>query len=264
MLERILPDINFGEVKNTAELSDEELRLYLESYFENIETEKTMNHTPDAHGVRFDAQITGTERWAEIEMQTYTGEHIGKRSRYYLSNVDMEAFGKGKKYSDLPPTYVIFICTFDYMGDGKPVYCFPRYDKKNDLILDDETYIIVLNTKCNPEIVPEQLKSLYAYINDPGKVGDEFIQKIEQRVQQYNSPKWRSVQLTLEHEIQMQIERAIAQGLAQGHAEGHAQGQTEMQEQIARKMLQRGTPVELIAEDTGLPAERILALQAEN
>jgi len=61
-------------------------------------------------------------------MQTYTGEHIGKRSRYYLSNVDMEAFAKGQTYSSLPPTYVIFICTFDYMKKGEPVYFFHRYD----------------------------------------------------------------------------------------------------------------------------------------
>ena len=54
----------------------------------------------------------------------------------------------------------------DVFAKGKPVYFFQNFDVKNNLPLDDETYMIILNTKCNPKLVPERLKPLYAYIND--------------------------------------------------------------------------------------------------
>ena len=118
LLDRILPDVGFGEVRNTNTSSDEEILQTMQNLLLNVETEKVLELDPMAHGVRFDALVKDTEKWAEIEMQTYTEEHIGKRSRYYMSNVDMDAFARGKAYRELPPVYIIFICNFDYMGKG--------------------------------------------------------------------------------------------------------------------------------------------------
>jgi len=82
----------------------------------------------DAHGVRFDAYAKSEQMWAEGEMQTYTEEYIGKRSRYYHANMDMDYLEAGKPYKTLKTTYVIFICTFDFVGAGEPVYFFQSYD----------------------------------------------------------------------------------------------------------------------------------------
>ena len=227
LLERILPEIDFGEVRNVSVSTDEELLQSIQNLILQIETEKNLDLDPKAHGVRFDALVKATNQWAEIEMQTYSGEHIGKRARYYLANIDMDAFSKGQSYADLPPTYVIFICTFDYMKQGDPVYYFPRFDPKNNLPLDDETYIMVLNTKCRPERVPDNLKPLFAYINDHTQIQDEFIQRIEQRVQQYNSKEWRGIQVTFEHYLLEEKRRSQAEGRAEGRAEGIAEGRAE-------------------------------------
>lgn len=164
---------------------------------------------------------------------------------------DMDALAKGRPYSDLPPTYVIFICTYDYMGEGKPVYFFQHYDVKNNLPLDDEAYIIILNTKCNPKLVPEQLKPLYAYINDSDRIEDEFIQQLDERVQQYNSTEWRRVQVTLEHMLMDKEKRDIEKGRA------------VERENTARKMLQEGLGIELIMKITDLTEEAVLQLKAE-
>lgn len=216
LLDRILPDVGFGEVRTANTSTDAEVLQTVENLLLNIETEKSLELDPSAHGVRFDALMNDTKRWADIEMQTYTGMHIGKRSRYYLASIDMDVFAKGKPYSELPPTYVIFICAFDYMGEGKPVYFFQNFDVKNNLPLDDETYIIILNTKCNPKLVPERLKPLYAYINDRNVIQDEFIQQLDERVQQYNSTEWRRVQVTLEHMLLDKEKRDIEKGRAEG------------------------------------------------
>ena len=255
LLERILPEVDFGEVRNTNELTDDEIVQSLQNFLLRIETEKSLELDPNAHGVRFDALVTSTNRWAEIEMQTYTGDHIGKRSRYYLSNVDMDAFAKGIAYSDLPETYIIFICNFDYMEEGKPVYFFQQYDVKNNLPLDDEAYIIILNTKCNPTLVPDQLKTLFAYINDPTRIEDSFIQAIDERVQQYNSTEWRRIQLNLEQMMLEKEQRDIEKG--------REEGRTEMQEEIAVKLLEEGLALGIIAKTTGLTREQIGELKAD-
>lgn len=202
MLERIIPDAQFDDIRFEIEanplFSDEEL---------TVGAQQSFNFDTDAHGVRFDAYAKSSKLWAEIEMQTYTGEHVGKRSRYYQANMDIDALEKGRKYRELKPTYVIFICTFDYPGAGKPVYFFQHYDVKNDLCLNDEAYIIILNTKCNPDLVPDRLKPLFAYINDPTRIEDEFIQQIEERVLRFNTQEWRRKQVTLEHLLDNEREK---------------------------------------------------------
>ena len=146
LLERILPDTEFGEIK----LANKEHPLFSEEPL-TVEQQKSLNLGLDVHGVRFDAFAKSSNMWAEIEMQTYTDVHIGKRSRYYHSTMDMDYLEPGRSYDTLKPTYVIFICTFDYMGAGKPVYYFQSFDIKNQLPFDDERFTIVLNTKSNPE-----------------------------------------------------------------------------------------------------------------
>ena len=172
----------------------------MENYFESIETEKTLNLVPNAHGVRFDAQIK-----------------------------------------------------------GKPVYSFLYYDPNLDLSLRDESYIIILDTKCDPKLVPEQLKPLYAYVNDPGRIEDEFIQQLDERVQQYNSKEWRLVQVTLEHMLKDKEQKDIEKGRAEGRAEVRA----ETQITTAKRMLQEGLDVKLIMKITDLTEEAVLQLKEE-
>lgn len=97
-----------------------------------------------------DAYVQSEELWAEIEMQVYKGDHLGKRSRYYCANMDVDMLMAGADYKDLKKSYVILICTYDYMGKEAPVYFFQKYDVKNDLPFTDESYILILNTSCNP------------------------------------------------------------------------------------------------------------------
>ena len=50
--------------------------------------------------------------------------------------------------------------------------------------LKDDTYTMVLNTACTPDKVPEGLRALYEYINDPIKCeGSILVKAIDARVQ---------------------------------------------------------------------------------
>ena len=215
MLARILPETEFGEIR----LATKEHPLFSDEPL-TVEQQKSLKLDLDAHGVRFDAYAKAEHMWAEIEMQTYTDDQIGKRSRYYHANMDMDYLEEGKPYKNLKTTYVIFICTFDYMGAGEPVYFFQSYDTNSGLYFDDFRYTIVLNTSCDPQKVPERLRPLFAYINDPNRVEDEFIQTIEDRVQKFNSREWRNKQMTLAHLMENAEERGRKEGRKEGLLEG--------------------------------------------
>ena len=203
LLERILPDEEFSDI----ELLSEEHPLFSDAPM-TVETQKTLNLDSESHGVRFDAYICTQNLWAEVEMQASSGEHIGKRSRYYQANMDMDFLDSGQPYSRLKRSYVIFICTFDYKGKGEAVYHFQNYDVTTGTYLGDDTNIIILNTSCSPEKVPDKLKPLYAYINDSSCCEDAFIKELDSSVRKYNGPEWRKKYMTLQHIIER--EREIA------------------------------------------------------
>ena len=239
LLERILPDEKFGEIR--IENADDDLY---------VETQKSIKFPLGAHGVRLDAFIKSGNVWAEIELQTYTGDHIAKRSRYYQANMDLDFLNEGHKYRELPRSYVIFICTYDYIGADLPVYFFEKFDRQNCLQFGDEAYSIILNTACPPEKVPQPLKALFEYINDPTKgSGDALVDDIDRQVSRFNTDEWRRRQMTL----QELMDRNYEQGLEKGRAEG----ELEAARRLARNFKNAGISAEIIAENTGLSLEEI-------
>ena len=54
--------------------------------------------------------------------------------------------------------------------------------------------------------------------------------------------------------------KGIAIGLAKGHAEGRVEGQVEKAQEIARRLLQKNTPLAEIADLTGLSKAEIKSL----
>ena len=242
LLERILPDEKFGEIR--IEGTDDDLY---------VETQKSIKFPLGAHGVRLDAFIKSGNVWAEIELQTYTGDHIAKRSRYYQANMDLDFLNEGHKYRELPRSYVIFICTYDYIGADLPVYQFEKFDRQNCLQFGDEAYSIVLNTACSPEKVPKPLKALFEYINDPTKgSGDELVEDIDRQVSRFNSDEWRRRHMTLQELMDRNYERGLEQG--------RAEGELEAARKLARAMKAGGEPVERISRYTGLFADEIESL----
>ena len=68
-----------------------------------------LKFSSDGRGVRFDAYAKSENVWAEIEMQIHTGDHLGKRSRYYSANMDIDMLMACLLYTSyryfLLPTY---------------------------------------------------------------------------------------------------------------------------------------------------------------
>ena len=254
--ELIIPDEEIGEVKIAASensLPDEknekdELEIALQAY---------LDFGKDMRGVRFDAYVKTADKWIDIEMQTTNKHDLEKRSRYYQALMDTDCLEKGGRFKDLKNTYVVFICTFDYLGLGEPMYVVESYIRKNDLHFNDGTSKILLNTKCSPDKVPEKLKSFYEYINDPSKIDSKLVEGIDERVQKYNTPEWRERLVTLEYMIAEAKEEGIEQGRTEGLAEGEVSGRAAEKLDMARAMKEDNKPVDEISKYTGLSAEEI-------
>ena len=216
----------------------------------SVETQKMLKLEADAHGVRFDAFVESSKLWADIEMQTSDGLELDKRARYYHANMDLDFLEQVKRYKDLKPSYVIFICTFDHFNMDEPVYFFRSWAVEKGLPLDDLSYTIVLNIKCSPEKVPESLKPFYDYLNDPKKnQASELTRMIDERVRKFNSSEWRKKYMTFEY--------ILNEHKRESEAIGFEKGAAQEKREIAKSMKAKKIPIADIAEITGLSAEEV-------
>ena len=101
-----------------------------------------------------------------VEMQVKRKVALGKRSRYYQSQMDMELLLSGEDYSELPDTYVIFICDFDPFEEEKYRYTFKMNCKESGQTnLEDGRTIVFLNTHGkNENEVPKELVTFLKYV----------------------------------------------------------------------------------------------------
>ena len=203
-LRTVLPKENFKEIKlrmpENPLLSEEwEEEKDFDAEKMAVEIQKSLKFEHGRRGVRFDAYADTPEQSAAIEMQTYIERFIGRRSRLYRSNMDLDQLEAGDSYEKLKRSFVIMITTWDPFEMDRPVYFFRSYDVENCLQLNDDAYTMVLNTVCSPDKVPEGLRALYEYINDPAKCeGSALVKAIDARVQKFNAPEWRRRQMTFE------------------------------------------------------------------
>ena len=120
------------------------LELVLGFPIERVEVskEKSMIYHPEYKGVRLDVYAKDENHTHyNVEMQAVAHAALGKRARYYHSQMDMDLLVSGKEYVELPNTYIIFICDFDPFGLGKYRYTFRERSRKFPLL-------------CRPEKVP--------------------------------------------------------------------------------------------------------------
>jgi hypothetical protein len=84
-------------------------------------------------GIRLDIWAEdNTGKLYDIEMQTTDQKNLAKRLRYYQSAIDVSTLNKGGDYDDLPDTFIIFFCSFDYLNAELPVYTFKTICKESN------------------------------------------------------------------------------------------------------------------------------------
>lgn len=153
-------------------LEPENCRLVLERILEipighvDVNREKNLVYHPDYKGVRLDVYANDEHNTHfNVEMQV-ASEKLLKRARYYHSQIDLELLTTGEEYTNLPNSYVIFICDFDPIGSNKYRYTMRKTLSEDDsYYYDDGSYTVFLNTKgTNNQEVSDKIVTFLHFI----------------------------------------------------------------------------------------------------
>jgi predicted transposase/invertase (TIGR01784 family) len=116
-----------------------------------LQTQKELNNVDrDSRDVRLDLLVKDEQgRIFDIEVQVANRHNLGKRMRFYQSQLDSHyTLEKGATYNDLKESYVIFLCDFDFFGRKKIRYSFQEYeDSDRTLKLPTAAHKIIINSK---------------------------------------------------------------------------------------------------------------------
>ena len=129
-----------------------------------VSKEKSMVYHPEYKGVRLDIYAEDENHTHyNVEMQMRKKRALGKRSRYYHSQMVMEALKSGEDYETIPDSFVIFVCDFDPFD--KELYCYTfgsECEEDKEVELDDGCHTIFLSTRGNNDgdVSPELVRFL--------------------------------------------------------------------------------------------------------
>ena len=269
LLRQLLPDCPIERIEY-VELEAEKQQLE-KALGTRLETQKVLFGAAGKRSVRLDAYLDDGKTIYNIEMQTAEQIALPQRSRLYQAHIDVNQLERGQYYDELRPSYVIFICTFDPFGKSLYRYSFRNVCwEDGEVELQDEAYKLFFNTKGTRGEIPEALKEMLAYINNPEEYPVEksklkLIHRLDEAVETAKmSEDWRRAYMTYQTHLRDAQLEGIAIGRKEGRQEGRLEGRKEGLLEAAKAMLQGHLPVEQIVRFTGLSQEDVQKLAEEN
>ena len=198
--------------------------LLLDIEIEKIEyadREHAISATSDSKGVRMDVYVRDDKGTViDLEMQNLTETPLPKRMRFYQSMIDIEHLAAGKEYSELPDSYIVFICMFDPYGKDLPKYEFRELCLQDTSIeLETGASKVFINARSRRKDMSEEMRAFFDYLCGGGANSD-LTKDIDAGVSYAKAFKpWEAEYMQL-HEM-MKDERTIGynEGLEQGREE---------------------------------------------
>ena len=253
----------FEKVLQNREICQELLERLLKIKIDHIEypeIEKTISPYYETKGVRLDVYVKDSDKVFDIELQNAIDFDLPFRTRYYQSMIDTDNLLKGEHYSNLPESFIIFICTYDPIGDNLPSYTYKTCCIENPKrIMKDKITKIFYNATAYKQEKDMEISAFLEYICNQKTVDDftskidSFVQKIKK--QEVNRKEYSSVNI---HDQDIYF-KAKNEGIAQGFQ----QGAYEKAIETAKNMLKDKLSLETIIKYTGLSESIILKLSVE-
>ncbi|MBS6519927.1 MAG: Rpn family recombination-promoting nuclease/putative transposase [Clostridiales bacterium] len=199
--------------------------LQIKIDYVEISKEKSIVYHPEYKGVRLDVYAKDENHTCyNVEMQVQKKSALGKRIRYYQSQMDMEMLLTGEDYAELPNTYVIFIYDFDPIGEGKYRYTFrTKCEELLGMNLEDGRTIVFLNTHGkNESEVPKELVTLLKYIREDidgseREFHDSYVERLQKFIHEIKSNREMEERFMI-------FEEMLKDERAEGREEGLALG----------------------------------------
>ncbi|MCJ0597124.1 Rpn family recombination-promoting nuclease/putative transposase [Enterococcus cecorum] len=231
-------DIIFGWIMKSEENCLAIIRAILPELNITIIIHKEIQYdiTPVAstRGVRFDAVVQDDQkRYYDIEMQVENTGDLGKRARYYQSQIDNETLMKGETFHKLKESFVIFLCAFDPFSYGLRRYQFHQYeDSIRDLRLDTQSHVLFINAKGTKGEVSSDLAGIIDVMNQKPNQTNSLASKLMKEIDYYNQNPEKRREL-MDYETRLKDERLI--GIKEGRREGRQEGEKIGEEKGIKK-----------------------------
>ncbi|MCI8625065.1 MAG: Rpn family recombination-promoting nuclease/putative transposase [Lachnospiraceae bacterium] len=226
---KISNDFMFAKVMRNPELCKGMLERLLDISIDRVEypeEQKVIDIAKDSKSVRLGVYLKDEKGTVyNIEIQTTNSRNIPKRTRFYQGMIDLNAIEKGADYSELPQSFVIFICTFDVFGESRWKYTFENICRENmNLSLQDGTTKIFFNTTGTKGNLNKQAVNVLKFIED-NTIEDDFTKRLAQEVQKIKENKeWKVEYMTLLMREREKYQEGMAEGEARGRTKGKAYG----------------------------------------
>ncbi len=176
----------------------------------------------------------------DVEVQKSDDGAIPQRARYHSSLMDANTLHVGADFSELPESYVIFICENDVLGGDQSIYEIERMIKGLEHPFNDGSHIIYVNGKKQDD-------------TDLGKLMHDF---------HCSEPDDMYYKVLAERASYFKKTEGGRQKMGSVMDELRDEAAKENSKEIARKMLQRGKDtVEEISEITALSEDEIETLK---
>ncbi|MDE7339992.1 MAG: PD-(D/E)XK nuclease family transposase [Lachnospiraceae bacterium] len=131
-------DLFAGKVFEDLKASQELCRILLQNdklVLRSVKTQYVIRNLKK-HSVELDILAEDVERnFINIEIQMYQENAPFRRSRYYLSSIDMDILEKGKPYQSLPDVTIIYLTKNDFIGDKRGCYDICRKSNGQDVTM---------------------------------------------------------------------------------------------------------------------------------
>ncbi len=227
-------DIIFGWIMKSEENCLAIIRAILPELNITSIVHKEIQHdiTPVAstRGVRFDAVVQDDQkRYYDIEMQVENTGDLGKRARYYQSQIDNETLMKGQTFHKLKESFVIFLCAFDPFSYGLRRYQFHQYeDTIRNLRLDTHSHVLFINSKGTEGEVSNDLAGIIDVMNQKPNQTNPLASKLKKEIDYYNQDSEKRREL-MDYATRLEDERLIGEriGEKRGRKEGRKEGKIE-------------------------------------
>ena len=262
-------DFMFGRIMQNPEICKGLLERLLEIKIDRIEyptLQKTISPHYKSKGIRLDVYVQDTNSVFDIEIQNVLDDNLPKRTRYYQSMMDIDLLLKGKNYTELKESFVIFVCKEDFFGLNLPCYSFSNICKENpELQLGDENHKIIFNASAFENEKNVEKKSILEYILDKKSTSD-FTEQLDNLVEKTKLNElfrgdymaWGLAEFDAE---QRGYKEGVQEGYISGMSDGISRGEHLKAVETAKNMLKDKLDIETIIKYTGLSLETIQSLK---
>ena len=249
-------DFFFGRLMQNEDLCRRLAEVLLGTKIKCVQlhqTQRELKRERHTHGIRLDAYLEDEGRIIVIEMQTASAKWLFKRIRLYQGLLDTAMLPAGKSYMSLKDTYIIFLCTFDPVGLGLPVYIVEQVFKGTGGVkYDDGTCRILYNATKWAECKDGELQAVLKYMQT-GLAESGLVRDIEAAIEGER-------ELQVMRNDYMTYDMKLCEVRDETWDEAWQVVSHDTKIETARRALECGIPADTVAKFTGLPIEEVREL----